>query len=135
MVEKYIQGRELTVGIVCGQVLPIIEIRPKEAFYNFQAKYVDEKTQFLFDTIEDKRLEQKVKDSAAKCFETIGIRDIARADFILGSDGELYALEVNAIPGLTGHSLVPMAAAKAGMTMSRLCTMMVEEAMKRGKAK
>jgi D-alanine-D-alanine ligase len=135
MIEKYIPGRELTVGIVCGQVLPIIEIRPKEAFYNFQAKYVDEKTQFLFDTIEDKLLEQNIKEAAMKCFEAVGIRNIGRADLILGSDRELYALEVNAIPGLTGHSLVPMAAAKAGLNMSRLCTMLIEEAMKRRKVK
>jgi D-alanine-D-alanine ligase len=134
-IEKYIPGRELTVGIVCGQVLPIIEIRPKETFYNFQAKYVDEKTQFLFDTIEDKTLEKKIKETAVKCFEAAGTRDIARADFILGSDRELYALEVNAIPGLTGHSLVPMAAAKAGLPMSRLCLNIIETALKRGKIK
>jgi D-alanine-D-alanine ligase len=134
-IEKYIPGREVTVGIVCGQVLPIIEIRPKETFYNFQAKYVDEKTQFLFDTIEDKTLEKKIKETAVKCFEAAGTRDIARVDFILGSDGQLYALEVNAIPGLTGHSLVPMAAAKAELSMSRLCLNIIEAALKRGRVK
>jgi D-alanine-D-alanine ligase len=135
MVEKYIEGRELTVGIVCGQILPIIEIRPKEIFYNFQAKYIDEKTQFLFDTIEDVKLREKINESAVKCFNAVGLRDIGRVDFILGSDNKLYALEVNAIPGLTGHSLVPMAAAKAGISMSRLCTMIIEEAMSRRKVK
>ncbi len=134
-IEKYIQGREVTAGVVCGQVLPIIEIRPKEAFYNFQAKYIDEKTQFLFDTIEDKTLEKKIKETAVKCFEAAGTRDIARVDFILGSDGQLYALEVNAIPGLTGHSLVPMAAAKAGLSMSQLCLNIIEAALKRGRVK
>jgi D-alanine-D-alanine ligase len=134
-IEKYIPGRELTAGIVCGQVLPIIEIRPKETFYNFQAKYIDEKTQFLFDTIEDKTLEKKIKETAVKCFEAAGARDIARVDFILGSDGQLYALEVNAIPGLTGHSLVPMAAAKAGLSMSQLCLNIIEAALKRGRIK
>jgi D-alanine-D-alanine ligase len=133
MVEKYITGRELTAGIVCGQVLPIIEIRPKEAFYNFQAKYVDEKTQFLFDTISDKAVEEKVRAATVKCFKAVGARDVGRIDFILGSDGELYALEINAIPGMTNHSLVPMAAAKAGMPMSQLCLKIVEEASKRKK--
>ncbi len=135
MIEKYIEGRELTAGIVCGQVLPIIEIRPKEVFYNFQAKYIDEKTQFLFDTIEDKKLLNKIRATAIDCFNAVGLRDMGRVDFILGKDDELYALEVNAIPGLTGHSLVPMAAAKAGIPMSKLCTMIIEEAQSRRKTK
>ena len=135
LIEKYIPGRELTTGIVCGQVLPIIEIRPKEVFYNFQAKYIDEKTQFLFDTIEDKKLQGKIRQTAVDCFNAVGLRDIGRADFILGNDGELYALEVNAIPGLTGHSLVPMAAVRTGISMSQMCSKIIEQAMKRGKAK
>ena len=135
LIEKYIEGREITVGIVCGQVLPIIEIRPKEVFYNFQAKYIDEKTQFLFDTIEDAKLQENIKEAAVICFKAAGLRDIGRIDFILGSDGELYALEANAIPGLTGHSLVPMAAAKLGISMSQMSMKIIEQAMKRGKAK
>ena len=134
-IEKYIPGRELTAGIVCGQVLPIIEIRPKETFYNFQAKYVDEKTQFLFDTINDKAIEEKIKSAAVKCFKAAGARDIGRVDFILGKDGELYALEINAIPGLTNHSLVPMAAAKAELSMSQLCLNIIDAASKRSRVK
>ncbi len=133
MIEEFIPGREVTQGIVCGRALPIIEIRPTEKFYNYHAKYLDEKTQFLFDTIEDENLKETVRSTALKCFEVLGMRDFARVDFILGGDGQLYVLEVNTIPGLTAHSLVPMAAAKEGLSMSELCTQIINSAMENKK--
>jgi D-alanine-D-alanine ligase len=133
MIEEFIPGREVTQGIVCGRALPIIEIRPAEKFYNYNAKYLDEKTQFLFDTIEDNNLKEEIRSTAMKCFEVLGMRDFARVDFILGDDEQLYALEVNTIPGLTAHSLVPMAAAKANISMSELCTQIINSAMENKK--
>jgi len=133
MIEEFIPGREITQGIVCGRALPIIEIRPTEQFYNYQAKYLDEKTQFLFDTIEDKNLKEEVRSTALKCFDVLGMRDFARVDFILGDDGQPYVLEVNTIPGLTAHSLVPMAAAKANISMSELCTQIISSAVENKK--
>lgn len=133
MIEEFIPGREITQGIVCGRALPIIEIRPTEKFYNYQAKYLDEKTQFLFDTIEDKNLKEEARSTALKCFEVLGMRDFARVDFIFGDDGQPYVLEVNTIPGLTAHSLVPMAAAEAGISMSELCTQIISSAVENKK--
>jgi D-alanine-D-alanine ligase len=129
MIEKFVPGREVTVGILCGQALPIIEIRPKTGFYNYQAKYLDERTEFLFDTIESPAVAANVQAAAVACFDALGCRHFARADFILDDDGILYALEVNTIPGFTTHSLLPKAAAKTGLSMSDLCVKIVEAAL------
>jgi D-alanine-D-alanine ligase len=151
MIEKFIPGREVTVGIIslgllrpgsgraCGRglppaqgwgliALPIIEIRSKTGFYDYRAKYLDERTEFLFDTIGDAALSAKIKKAALDCFNALGCRHFARVDFILGEDGIPYALELNTIPGFTTHSLLPRAAAKAGLSMSQLCARIVEAA-------
>lgn len=129
MIEEFIAGRELTVGILCDEALPIIEIRPKSGFYDYHAKYVDEQTQFLFDTIGKPALVRQIQRAALDCFIALGCRDFARVDFILGRDNRAYALEVNTIPGFTSHSLLPKAAAKAGLSMSDLCARIVEAAL------
>ncbi|MFQ6036013.1 MAG: D-alanine--D-alanine ligase [Sedimentisphaerales bacterium] len=128
MIEEYIAGREITVGILQHQALPIIEIRSRTGFYDYHAKYIDEQTQYLFDTIDEPKLSAKIKAVALDCFDALGCRHFARVDFILSNDGIPYALEVNTIPGLTSHSLVPKAAAKAGLSMSQLCVKIVEAA-------
>lgn len=129
MIENFIPGREITVGILCGQALPIIEIRPNQQFYNYFAKYSDDKTLFLFDTIKDAELKKQIETTALRCFKVLGLRDFARVDFILSDNQQLYVLEVNTIPGLTTHSLLPMAAAKEHISMSQLCTKIIEAAM------
>jgi len=128
MIEEFIGGREITVGILQSRALPIIEIRSKTGFYDYHAKYIDEETEFLFDTIDDPALTAKVQTAATDCFRALGCRHFARADFILGDDRNPYALEINTIPGLTTHSLLPKAAAKAGLSMSDLCVKIVEAA-------
>ncbi len=133
MIEKYIPGREMTVGILENRPLPIIEIKAADGFYDYSAKYHDNRTQYLFDTIEDPKVAAHMQDAALSCFNTLGCRDFARVDFILGRDQKPYVLEVNTIPGFTSHSLLPMAAAKAGFPMSQLCVRIIEAALKRGK--
>jgi len=128
MIEEYIDGREITVGILQRQALPIIEIKSKTGFYDYQAKYIDERTEFLFDTIDDAALADKIAAAALDCFDALGCRHFARADFILGKNGIPYVLEINTIPGFTNHSLLPMAAAKTGLSMSDLCTEIIEAA-------
>jgi len=128
MIEEFIAGREVTVGILQGLALPIIEIRSKTGFYDYHAKYIDEETEFLFDTIDDPALTAKIQKAAMDCFMALGCRHFARADFILDYDGNPYALEINTIPGLTTHSLLPKAAAKIGLSMSDLCTKIVDAA-------
>lgn len=133
MIEKYIPGRELTVGILENRPLPIIEIKAADGFYDYTAKYHDDRTQYLFDTIENPKVAANVQDEGIGCFNALGCRDFARVDFILGRDQKPYALEVNTIPGFTSHSLLPMAAAKAGFPMSQLCVRIIEAALKRDK--
>ncbi len=129
MIEEYIQGRELTVGILDGQVLPIVEIRARSGFYDYHAKYLDDETEYLFDTIGSARLRADISRAALDCFNALGCRHFGRVDFILGNNGAAYALEVNTIPGLTSHSLLPKAAAKTGLSMSELCVRIVKLAL------
>ncbi len=128
MIEEFIPGREVTVGILCDRPLPVIEIRPRSKFYDYHAKYIDEQTEFLFDTITDPAVIAKLDKAALDCFNALGCRHFARADFILSENGTAYALEINTIPGFTNHSLLPKAAEKIGLPMSRLCTRIVDAA-------
>ena len=128
MIEEFVPGREVTVGILCGRTLPIIEIRTKSSFYNYHAKYVDEQTEFLFDTITELSVAERINRAALDCFNAVGCRHFARVDFILGEDNIPYALEINTIPGFTTHSLLPKAAARAGLSMSELCKKIIHTA-------
>jgi D-alanine-D-alanine ligase len=126
MIEAFIPGHELTVGLLGRLALPIIEIRSKTGFYDYHAKYVSDQTQYLFDTVEEEGTRIRTSRAALTCFDALGCRDFARVDFILADDGTPYALEVNTIPGFTSHSLLPKAAAKVGLPMMDLCTQIVQ---------
>ena len=129
MVEEFIAGREITVGIVNGQALPIIEIRPRTQFYDYDAKYFDDATEYLFETIEDVELAAKIQEISVECFNVIGCRHWSRVDMILNEENVPYFLELNTLPGFTSHSLIPMAANKAGMSNSELCVRIIEAAL------
>jgi D-alanine-D-alanine ligase len=129
LIEAFVTGRETTVGLLNGQVLPVIEIRtPGSDFYDYQAKYLGEATEYLFDTVSPACAEAMQK-AALTCFQGMGLRHVARVDFMLTAAGEVFALEVNTIPGLTSHSLLPKAAARMGLDMSALCCQVVEAAL------
>ena len=121
MVEEFITGRELTVGLLEGKALPVLEIRPKTKFYDYQAKYENDTTEYLFDTVSDAVLINRMQSDAEKAFAALGCRHLGRIDFILTEDGTPYVLEMNTLPGFTSHSLLPMAAAKAGIPAEELC--------------
>ena len=131
MIEKFITGREITVGILENTALPIIEIRTTHQFYDYNAKYNDDTTQFLFDTIADRLTLQRINDVALKSFDALGCRDFSRVDMILGEDDIPYVIEINTIPGFTTHSLLPKAAARAGIDMSQLCLRIIKSAFER----
>jgi len=128
MIEKFIPGKEITVSILEDGTLPIIEIRSQTGFYDYQAKYIDEQTEYLFDTIRDPALTAQIEQAAMDCFYVLGCRHFARVDFMLSDEAIAYALELNTIPGFTTHSLLPKAAAKAGFTMRNVCSKIVEAA-------
>lgn len=128
MIEEYIPGREITVGIVDEATLPILEIRPKQEFYNYNAKYVSDKTEYLFDTLKDKDLIEKIQQQARACFHSLGCRHWGRVDFIVSPEGIPYVLEVNTLPGFTSHSLLPMAAARVGLGADQVCLKILQAA-------
>lgn len=129
LVEAFVVGKETTVGILNGQALPVIEIRtPGHEFYDYHAKYVGQTTEYLFDTVAPACAEA-MQQAALACFDGLGLRHMARVDFMVTEAGEAYALEVNTIPGLTSHSLLPKAAARVGLDMSALCCRVVAAAL------
>jgi D-alanine-D-alanine ligase len=128
MIEQYIGGREVTVGILGDLALPVIEIRAKAGFYDYHAKYMDEQTEFVFDTV-DPIVAGRIGADALCCFAALTLRHFARVDFRLAEDGKPYVLEANTIPGMTSHSLLPKAAEKAGISMSDLCVKIIEAAL------
>lgn len=133
MVEQFIQGRELTVGIIGEMVLPIIHIVPAREFYDFTAKYADDAgTEYRFDHGLGDALAHKIQQAALAAYQCLGGRDMSRVDFILDSRGVPYVLEINTIPGFTSHSLLPKAAAKAGVSFDQLVERIVMMAMQRG---
>ncbi len=131
MVEAFVQGREMTVGILGEEPLPVIEIRPAREFYDYVAKYHDEATQYLVDTgLPDEAL-GRMQSAAVLAHRALGCRDFSRVDFILDADGTPQVLEVNTIPGFTSHSLLPKAAAAVGISFEQLCDRIVRLALAR----
>lgn len=125
LVERFIDGREITVGIVADQVLPPILIVPAAKFYDYEAKYISDQTKYLFETGLSPDRVNLVQSLALKLYKAIGCRHISRVDFIVDGAGDFWLLEINTMPGFTSHSLVPMGAAKAGMAMPALCDRLV----------
>ncbi len=130
MVEKFVIGREMTVGILGDSPLPVIEIRPARDFYDYTAKYDDEATQYLMAQLSP-AVEGHLRGAALTAHRTLGCRDMSRVDFILTDDGVANVLEVNTIPGFTSHSLLPKGAAAAGIDFGDLCQRLVLMAMER----
>ena len=113
---------ELTVGIVDGKTLPVIWIKPATEFYDYEAKYTREDTQYLFDIpLPDYVLDQ-VRQASEATHRHVGCRHLSRVDVMVERrTNEVFVLEVNTMPGFTTHSLVPKAAAQAGMPFTVLC--------------
>jgi D-alanine-D-alanine ligase len=131
VVEEFIKGRELTVGILGGKPLPVIEIRPKQKFFTYDAKYTPGQTDYLVPAPLDRVTAARAQFLAHRAHECLGCRDFSRVDLMLADSGELFVLEVNTIPGFTGTSLVPKAAKAAGLSFQDLCVRLVEMALAR----
>jgi D-alanine-D-alanine ligase len=131
LVEQFIPGRELTVGILDGRALPVVEIRPKHDFFTYEAKYTKGQTDYFVPAPLDKNIECEVKSLALRAHDCLGCRDISRVDLILSEAGEPLILEVNTVPGFTETSLVPQAAHAAGIEFADVCVRLVQLAMAR----
>jgi D-alanine-D-alanine ligase len=132
LAEQYISGRELTVGILDGQALPVIEIRPSRDFFTYEAKYTKGETDYFVPAALDRDIESETKSLALRAHESLGCRDYSRVDLMLSAHGELFVLEVNTIPGFTETSLLPKAARAAGIEFPDLCARLVQLALARG---
>jgi len=129
LVEQYIAGDEITVGIVDAQALPPICVRPRQPFYNYRAKYEDSQTEYLFDAGHPPELLRRAQELSVRVFAALGCRHLGRIDWIADPTGRLWFLEVNTIPGFTSHSLVPKAAARLGIGFDELVERLVLLAM------
>ena len=128
LVEEFIEGRELTVSILNGRALPVIEIRPKNGFYDYRAKYTKGMTEYVVPAILKKPVEKRVVEEALNAYRALKCSGGARVDIMLGKGSVPYVLEVNTIPGMTELSLLPKAAAHAGLTYQDLAEEMLRGA-------
>jgi D-alanine-D-alanine ligase len=133
LAEEFISGRELTVPVLgkgrSAHALPIVEIRAPQGNYDYQNKYFSDDTQYLCPAPLDEELTQRIQSLAVRAFNAIGSSGWARVDFMLrAADNEPFLLEINASPGMTGHSLVPMSAKAAGVSYEDLCVQILRSA-------
>ena len=120
VVEEFIAGRELTVGILGDIALPIVEIEVQTDFYDFEAKYQRKDAQYLCPAELTPECSERIRVLAQTAFKRLGCRDFGRVDLILSEAGEPYFLEINTIPGFTEQSLLPKAAEQAGISFNQL---------------
>jgi len=132
LVEKFVSGRELTIGILGDQALPILEIIPKGGFYDFNTKYpflnpqAGASAEHVCPANVDAGLTKKIQELALRAFRALGLVVYGRVDVLLSEAGEPFVLEVNTIPGMTEASLLPEAAAAAGISYVDLCLRIIE---------
>lgn len=126
--ERFIGGGEYTAAILNGRALPVIKIEPANEFYDYEAKYLRDDTRYLCPCGLSAEQEVEMQALAQQGFAVIGGQGWGRVDFLRGTDGRAYLLEVNTSPGMTDHSLVPMAAREAGISFEQLVEQVLEAA-------
>jgi len=135
LAERCIVGSESTVAVLQGQALSSILIETPRVFYDYRAKYESDNTKYHCPGTDDADLEARFHDMAIAAFAVLGCTGWGRVDFMTGSDGIPQVLEVNTIPGMTSHSLVPMAANVAGIDFAELCWRVLETSITERAAK
>ena len=120
LLEEYVKGREINVGVLDGEALGDVEIRPATEFYDYEAKYVRDDTQYLVPAPISDDERRRLHDLALRAHQALGCAGATRVDLILGHDGRAVCLEINTLPGMTDHSLLPKIAAHRGMDYATL---------------
>ena len=128
LVERWINGREFTVAILNGEVLPVVEMRTPRAFYDYEAKYQANSTEYLCPAPLSAEQTAAMQHTALKAFNAVGASGWGRVDIMLDQSGQHYLLEVNTVPGMTEKSLVPMAAKAAGLSFNDLVLAILTQA-------
>lgn len=131
IVEQYIQGREIDVGVLKGEALPSIEIRPKKGFYDYVNKYQAGATVELCPSPIEHAIESELRRMAVKVHNLLGLQGYSRSDYIVDENGDVYFIEMNTLPGMTPTSLMPQEAAAVGIDYKTLCQMILDDALER----
>lgn len=129
LIEKYIEGRELTVGVLGERALPVVEIRPKHEIYDYECKYTKGMSEYLVPAPLSEAQARELQDLALRAHRVLKLRGYSRIDFRMDAHGRVYCLEANSLPGLTQTSLLPKAAAAAGISFPELCDQIVRAAL------
>ena len=129
VLEQYVRGREVQVGVLEDRGLPSIEIIPKQGFYDYANKYQPGAAREITPAEIPAETEQRLADAALTVFHALNLSAYSRADFILDAEGELWFLEINTLPGMTPTSLVPQEAAAVGISYSELCEQIIAAAL------
>lgn len=130
VVEKFIEGREFSIGVMDGKALPIIEIAPKTGFYDYKNKYQAGSTVETCPAELSAEKTQEMQQIAEKVFRALRLKHYARMDFMMDRDGSVYCLEANTLPGMTPTSLLPQEAAAIGICYEDLCEQILQQALK-----
>ncbi len=131
LVEEFVKGRELTIGILGQEALPIIEIVPNEGFYDYAHKYTKGASEYFVPADIGEEATQRVQEAAVAAHKALGLEVYSRVDILLAPDGRIGVLEINTIPGMTETSLLPKAAAVVGFDFPALCERIAEISLKR----
>jgi len=131
LVEKYIPGRELTVGVLGDQALPVVEIVPEHGVYDYECKYTTGKSKYIAPAKIPDNKAKEIQEIGLKAYKALGCEGYARVDFRFGEDDRFYCLEVNTLPGMTAHSLVPKAAKAVGIDFPELVNRIAKLALKK----
>lgn len=131
VIEEYIKGREFSIGIINGKALPIIEIIPKEGFYDYKNKYQAGLTEEICPANLDSETTVKMQTLAERTYKSLGLEVYSRIDFILSEEGVPYCLEANTLPGMTPTSLLPQEAREVGLDYEGLCEKIIELSLKK----
>ena len=131
VIEEYIKGREFSIGVINGKALPIIEIIPKEGFYDYKNKYQAGLTEEICPAKLDDEVTSKMQVLAERAYKSLGLEVYARIDFILSEQGIPYCLEANTLPGMTPTSLLPQEAGEVGLDYEGLCEKIIELSLKK----
>jgi D-alanine-D-alanine ligase len=131
LMEEKVVGRETTVGVLGGQALPVVEVRPRAGRYDYRSKYTVGATDYFCPADFDPATTTRIQEAGLAAFKAIGGRDYGRVDIMVTEHGEPLVLEVNTLPGMTETSLLPKAAKVAGLDYPALCQRMIELALQR----
>lgn len=133
LIEQYVAGREFSIGVIDGEPLPIIEIIPKEGFYDYKNKYIPGMTEDICPAVLSEEQTKKMQKIAVDVYHVLKLESYGRIDVLMEEDGSMYCLEANTLPGMTATSLLPQEALAIGISFPELCHMLIEKSLEKYK--